>query len=441
MPYHLLSRYARTGATLVLICLIAGLLAACGGSSTQTSTNANAPATLTFWSWVPNLQQAVNLFEKSHPNIKVKLDNVGSGPTEYTKLTTALKAGSGAPDVVQIEYSYLPQYELMGKLVDLSQYGAGSLKNDFVPWTWGQVSQGSKVYAIPQDSGPLALLYRTDIFSRYHLAVPTTWAQYAQEAIQLHQANPKIYMTNFSATDGTWFNALAWQAGSQPFKVNGTNLTVHINDAPALQVADYWNALVKSGAVSPMSNWTNDWYADLQNGTLATWVTAAWAPTDLTGFAAKSAGLWRVAPLPQWTPGAQVSANWGGSTDAVTTQSKYPAQAAEFAEWLNTNASSVSTLCEKLYLFPTQTSELSSASFNTASSFFGGQKVNQVFAQASQEVNTSFQWSPIEDYVNTQLQDQLSSAVQGKITFAQALQNTQNAVVSYAQSQGFTVSG
>lgn len=438
MSYSRLFRRARLSATLALAVLLATLVAACGGGGTAAT---SGPVTLTFWSWVPNLQQAVNQFQQTHPTIKIKLENVGSGPGEYTKLTNALKAGSGAPDVVQIEYAYLPEFELQNKLVDLSQYGANSVKSDFVPWTWGQVSQGSKVYAIPQDSGPMGLLYRTDIFQKYHLAVPTTWAQYAQEALQLHQDNPKISMANFSASDGSWFTALAWQAGSQPFKVNGTNLTIHLNDAAAEQVANYWGPLIKAGAVSPMSDWTNDWYADFSNGTLATWVTAAWAPTDLEGSAAKSSGLWRAAPLPQWTAGGHASANWGGSSDAVTTQSKYPAQAAEFAEWLNTNPQSVATLCEKLSLFPTQNAELTSSSFNTGVSFYGGQNVNQVFAQSSQNVNVGFQWSPFEDYVLTQVQNQLASAVQGKISFDQALQNAQNTVVSYAQSQGFTVNG
>lgn len=440
MSYHLLFQRTRLGATMALVCLIAGLLAACGGSST-TSTSSNAPATLTFWSWVPNIQQAVNQFEQSHPNIKIKLENVGSGSAEYTKLTNALKAGSGAPDIVQIEYAFLPEFELGNHLVDLSQYGADSVKSNFVPWTWGQVSQGSKVYAIPQDSGPMGLLYRADIFQKYHLSVPTTWEQYAADALQLHLANPKISMANFSASDGAWFTALAWQAGSQPFTVNGTNLTIHLNDIGAQKVATYWEPLIKAGAVSPMSDWTNDWYSAFSNGTLATWVTAAWAPSDLASSAAKSSGLWRAAPLPQWTAGAHASANWGGSSDAVTAQSKYPAQAAEFAEWLNTNHQSVATLCEKLSLFPTQQTELSSSSFNTGVSFYGGQNVNQIFAQSSQEVNTSFQWSPFEDYVLTQLQDQLASATQGKISFTQALNNAQNIVVSYAQQQGFTVNG
>ncbi|HEY7416064.1 MAG TPA: sugar ABC transporter substrate-binding protein [Ktedonobacteraceae bacterium] len=435
MTHHLLFQRARVGAAAVLACILIGVLAACGGSGAP-----SGPVTLTMWSWVPNLQQAINLFEKSHPTIKIKLQNVGSGPTEYTKLTTALKSGSGAPDIAQVEYSYLPQYELSGKLVDLSQYNANSIKNDFVPWTWGQVSSGSKVYAIPQDTGPMGLLYRQDIFQKYNLPVPTTWDQYAQEAVQLHKDNPKIFMTNFPPTEGAWYESLMWQAGSHPFGVNGTNVKLNLDDAGSLKVANYWGNLIKSGAVEATPDWTNDWYAALQNGTIATWVTAAWAPTDLEGFAAKSAGSWRAAAIPQWSAGAQISANWGGSTDAVTTQSQHPAEAAEFVEWLNSNQSSTDLLSQKLFLFPATTGELSSSAFNSSSSFYGGQKVNQVFATSSQQVNTSFQWSPFQDEVVTQLGNQLSSAVSGKITYEQAMHQVQSNVISYAKAQGFTVS-
>src|SRR5260221_59401 len=220
----------------LMIALVASL-AACGGATpSSSSSTSSGPVTLTFWTWVPNVQSEVNLFEQSHPNIKIKVVNAGQGAPEYTKLRTALKAGSGGPDIVQIEFQYLPTFELTGDLVDLSQYGANSIKNDYVPWTWSQVTQGSKVYAIPQDSGPMGLLYRKDIFDQYHLAVPQTWAQYAQEAVALHKANPKIYMTYFPLGDAGWFNGLLWQAGSRPFKVNGTNVSVNINDPAALQV-------------------------------------------------------------------------------------------------------------------------------------------------------------------------------------------------------------
>jgi len=188
-----------------------------------------------------------------------------------------------------------------------------------------------------------------------------------------------------------------------------------------------------------VADFNNDWYAGLENGSIATWITAAWAPTDLASFAAKSTGLWRAAPIPQWNAGDHISANWGGSTDAVTTQSQHPAEAAEFVKWLNSNQQSATTLSNKLYLFPSQNSVLNDPTFNTSSAFYGGQQVNTSCAQSSQQVDISFQWSPFQDYVFTQQQNQFGSAVNGKISFEQALHNAQSTVVAYAQAQGFTV--
>ena len=117
--------------------------------------------------------------------------NAGQGLDEYTKLRTALKAGTGAPDVVQIEYSYIPTFTITKNLLDLAPYGANDLKNDFVDWTWKQVSDGDKVYAIPQDTGPLGMLYRKDVFDKYKIKVPTTWDEFATSAEALHKANPR----------------------------------------------------------------------------------------------------------------------------------------------------------------------------------------------------------------------------------------------------------
>src|SRR2546423_14460383 len=79
-----------------------------------------APVTLTFWSWVPHLQDEVDLFNKTHPDIQVRLVNAGQGADEYQKLRTALKAGSGAPDVVQVEFQYIPTFTIIKGLVDIS---------------------------------------------------------------------------------------------------------------------------------------------------------------------------------------------------------------------------------------------------------------------------------------------------------------------------------
>lgn len=425
----------------IIIALLAMslIIAACGNSTTAT-TSSNTPTTITFWSWVPNVQAEVTLYEKAHPNVHVNVVNAGQGAAQYTKLTTALKAGQGAPDVVQIEYPYLPQFILSGKLADLSQYGANSVKDQFVPWTWSQASQNGKVYAIPQDSGPMGFIYRNDLLAKYNLPIPQTWDQFAQEAKTFHQDDPSASLTQFSANDPNWFFSLLWQAGSQPFQVSGTTVTLHIDDAAALKVADYWGNLINSKAITVGTDFTNDWYTALSNGTYASWVTAAWGPGFLSGVAKNTSGKWRAAQMPQWTAGASASANWGGSTDAVTTQSKNPQAATDFAIWLNTNKEATAAFVQQQSLFPTTTATLSDPVItNATSTFFGGQQVNKLYGQTSAQINTSFQWSPFTDYVYSQWINDFGKAINGSTSYEQAMHKLQTDVTSYATSQGFTV--
>src|SRR5687768_2839812 len=44
------------------------------------------PTTLTFWTWVPNIEQEVALFEQAYPAIDVEVVNVGQGQPHYTQL-------------------------------------------------------------------------------------------------------------------------------------------------------------------------------------------------------------------------------------------------------------------------------------------------------------------------------------------------------------------
>jgi multiple sugar transport system substrate-binding protein len=435
----------------------AAFLAACSGGSSGTSgsgggtpsldSNALAaelakPAELTFWTWVPDIASEVALFEKKYPNIKVKVVNAGQGLDEYTKLRTALKAGTGAPDVVQIEYSYIPTFTITKNLLDLAPYGANALKADFVDWSWNQVSDGDKVYAIPQDTGPLGMLYRKDIFDKYGITVPTTWAEFATAAQTLHEKNPKISMTNFASNDAGQTFGYAWQAGARPFALDGTSLTLDVAGPAMKKLADFWSPLVASGAVSTDPDFNNDWYAGLSNGSYATWITAAWAPVFLQSSAAKSAGKWRVAPIPQWTSGDHVSGNWGGSTSAVTTQTKYPAAAAAFAMFLNHDPASSLLMATKQFLFPPLKQTLTDPTFvGQTPAFYGGQKVNALFAEISKTVSVDFQWSPFNDYVTSTNNQIFGGALLKKAPLSAALDTWQSTLTSYAKQQGFAVKG
>lgn len=65
------------------------------------------------------LPRTVKGFEAKNPNIKVKVTNAGTNKDEYNALSNAIEAGSGAPDIAQIEYYALPEYVIRGHLENL----------------------------------------------------------------------------------------------------------------------------------------------------------------------------------------------------------------------------------------------------------------------------------------------------------------------------------
>jgi len=431
----------RLGA-IALALMVALQVAATAGCS-EKSEAPSGPVTLTLWSWVPDLHEQVNMFQAAHPNIKVNLVNAGQGSAEYTKLRTALTAGSGAPDVAQVEFQLIPSFRVTGDLVDISKYGANNIKGDYVEWAWAQVSDGDAVYAVPWDSGPMGLLYREDILRKHNIAVPTTWDEFATAARKLHAADPKVYLTNFPPNEGGVLTGLAWQAGSRPFHLKDkTTITVGLNDPGALKMAQFWDGLLKEGVVSHEPDFTDAWYQGLNNGRYAAWVTAAWGPVFLSGSAKSTAGKWRATPLPQWSAGENVSANWGGSTLAVTKQTKHPAEAAELAMWLMHDPQTAKLYTTKQFLFPVLKNLLTNPEFvDQKFEFYGGQQVNQIFGAAASQVDVTFQWSPFQDFVYSTMNDEVGKAVSGQQSLAEALHAVQRKTTDYAQQQGFTITG
>ena len=400
------------------------------------------PTTLTFWTWVPDISKEVALFEKKYPAIDVKVVNAGQGEPQYTKLRTALKAGSGAPDVAQIEFQYIPTFTLTKSLIDLRPYGAEAFKDKFVDWTWSQVTgQNGEVWAYPQDTGPMGMLYRKDIFDKYGIQVPKTWDEFAAAARKLHAAAPEVYLTNLAPNQNGAYMGLLWQTGAKPFTNTAPDaVTINLNDETSKKLGNYWGGLVKEGVVSADADFTDAWYQALNRGKYATWLTAAWGPVFLTGSAASTKGKWRAAPLPQWAAGQNVSGNWGGSTSAVITGTKNPIAAAKFAEFLNTDPESTKQFATQQFLFPATKALLADPAFTQQKpEFYGGQTVNQVFSDISETVDTQFQWPPFLDQAVNDWDETVGKSFADKTDTGAALDQWQTRVTDYAKNQGFKV--
>lgn len=413
------------------------------GTPILAGANCSSSAThITFWAWVPGISRAVTQFNATHPNICVTLQDPGAGTGEYVPLNNALKAGTGAPDVAELEFDLLPSYEIQHYLVNLVPYGANKYKSDFAAWAWSQVSQGSAVYAMPSDFGPMGFYYDQATLARYHITPPTTWDEFATAAEKLHKANPKAYFINFPANDLQWLMDMMAQAGAWPFKyTGGANLTINWTGPAQQKFASFWQKLINDHAVSAITDLSPQEFTDLDNGTLAGAIYSAWAPSYFAAGVKHSMGQWRAAALPQWSTGATVGSDWGGSTYPVFSQSKHPAEAAEFSEWLTaTNDSWNIVKTPPSSLFPTYLPTLQSASFKSLLYPISGKtQPNQVFSAGALTIPLTT-WPPFMTQVLTQGSTTFGGVVTGKQTLAKAFAAFQDQEVSFAKSQGFNVS-
>jgi multiple sugar transport system substrate-binding protein len=444
---------------ILVICSIAALLvAACGGSSgggggggggaagskqASLKSELQKKQSITVWAWTPGTEDAVKMFEKAYPNIKVNLQNVGQGPPHYKKLRTVLKAGKGLPDVVQMEFQYIPSYTITKSLLDMAPYLPKNFLTNYPEWIQKQINVQGGVYGIPWDSGPMGLIYRQDLLKKAGIKTPIdTWDDFAKAAVKYHKANPKSYLVNLpGGQTGQWLG-LFWQAGAQPFSSDPNHLKIDLTSPTIKKVTDYWDKLYKSGAISHDVDFTDAWYQGFAKGKYAGWLSAAWGPIFLQSYTKSSKGQWRAQKLPTWNAGDTTSGNWGGSTLAVLKDSPHPAAATEFARWILQERQPVQMFTYDRFLFPTMNFMLNDPQFISKKyPFYGGQEVNKVYAQMAKVVNTNFPWDPIHEYVNTQ-GDAIKAqyVTQGKGATA-ALQPWQTAVDNYAKQQGLTLAG
>ncbi|WP_156888152.1 ABC transporter substrate-binding protein [Microbacterium indicum] len=414
-------------------------LAGCsGGSAEDPDAAAEEGGELTVWAWDTTIPDVAAAYEDAHPGVTIDVENVGTGADQYTALSNAITAGSGGPDLAQIEYFALPQYAIGDSLADLSEFGADDLADTYATGPWSSVTYGGDgVYGLPLDSGPMALFYNQSVFDEYDLEVPTTWQEFLDTARKLHEANPDMYLAA-DAGDAGFTTSMIWQAGGQPFQVDGTNVSIDFSDEGSQEFATFWQQLVDEDLLAPIAGWTDEWYQGLGDGTIATLPTGAWMPGNFESGVPQASGDWRVAAMPTWNEGEAANSENGGSAMSVMAGSENQALAYDFLDFMA--AGDGVQIRIDGGGFPATTADLESDEFlNKEFDYFGGQKANEILSQASADVVEGWQYLPFQAYANTVFPDSVGQAYLGNTTIADGLASWQSTLESYGSEQGFTM--
>src|SRR4051794_19750408 len=286
-------------------------------------------------------EDLVKDYMAQHPNIEVELRGTGTNLDDYSaKLTKELAAGRGAGDVVAIEEGLMLQYKANPKnFVNLLDYGAAGLKDNFLPWKWeaGLSPDKSQLIGLGTDVGGMAMCYRRDLFAKAGLPTDReevsklwpSWEQFIATGKKFAAKN-----TGASFIDGApaLFMALMLQEAG-----NSTGYTFYdrdnklaVDSNPAVKNAyDGTVRIVQAGLSGKYAQWGPDWVTAFKQAKFATISCPAWMTGVIQGNAGDgAAGKWDIARIP-----GNVG-NWGGSHLAVPAQSKHKTEAADLVKFL-----------------------------------------------------------------------------------------------------------
>ncbi|MGW8362233.1 ABC transporter substrate-binding protein [Streptomyces wedmorensis] len=434
--------WSRTSRVIAGTATALAVLTACGGGGDDTANKSSGPVTITFWGWAKGSKDVVDAFNASHTDIQVKFEEIPSGTAGgYAKISNAVKAGN-APDLVSIEYSSLPEFVSSGALQDIGDQFTEADRAKLLPQAVELTTLGGKSWAVPFDAAPQAFFYRKDLFARYKVAVPTTWDDFRKAAEQVKKADAKARIATFFPDDPTTFEAMAWQAGAQWFKAENDTWKIDTTDPATTKVTDYWQGLLDGDLVHKDASFSPEWVGSLKNGTTIGYLGASWGAGVLKGNSPELSGKWAVAPIPTWD-GKPASGMLGGTSFAVTKDSKQKAAAITFAEWMSTTEDGVKARIASgtSSAFPAAAALRPVAKKAFDASYYGGQDIYALFEAAGASINPNWSWGPTTGTTNTAIKDRFGKITKGGPGIADAVKGGHDATVAELTKRGLKVEG
>jgi ABC-type glycerol-3-phosphate transport system substrate-binding protein len=330
----------------------AGSLSACGDS-----TGGSTPGILTFSVWGSDAEMAAfnaiaRAFEKQHTDVKIKVEQLPYAQMRST-LDARLQSGQG-PDLFRVTYNDIGIYSSQKVLQDLSST-IGNSKTDFIDALWAGVQYEGKPYGVPHHTDTSAVLYNKEHFAKAGIKdVPTTmeeawtWEEFFEIAQRLKASTGHaafgVNWQQFGAY--RWFNWL-WQSGGRAFTPDGKS--VAIESAEARRALAFTKSFYDAGLMPKNMLLKTNNSPDLvfPTGKISMAFVGDFLLPDLTNR--MKSMEFGATFLPRGKDGH--AADLGGNAVAVTTQTRNPEAAAQFAAFL-AEPEQMRLFCEKTTVLP-----------------------------------------------------------------------------------------
>lgn len=405
--------------------LIAGLWAHAQTPADELEPNPDLSATLEIWVWqgaAEALQSVDAAFNEYYPNIDLNYVLRPTGDV-YQQLQLGAIAGGGLPDVTAIENSHLRQFVELGIFHDITDRAEAyvPLMNEF---KWLEADMDGRTYAMPWDSGPVVLYYRRDVFDEAGVNAEDiqTWEDYYQAAqVIMEETGVPMWQQATARNNARLFEILMWQRGLGYIDPADGSVILD-QEAGVLEILEFMGRFWQEDLYVDAEEWTDSWYRNFAEGTVATHPGAVWMGTFFKDWMApEAAGNWGVIRLPMWEEGGSQASNDGGSSLAVLETSTQKDAAWAYVEFHLGRTDSQLTMYLETDIFPSLETTYDDPVFNEADPYYGEQVVRQIFAEVVQEIPAAGIYNVDYQEMNSLVQEQIQRFAMGQVSAQDAL--------------------
>lgn len=309
----------------LITCMISMVFAA--GSKEQTA-SVQEGTEVSFWTFqdlhMDFYETMARLWNEQNPDRKIIFKpEVLPFEDMHTKLLVSLQAGTGAPDMVDIEIGKYPNF-LKGdiQLVPLNDV-IDPVRDKFIKARLDIYSKDGINYGLPFHVGASVIFYNVEILNAagvdpYQIK---TWDDFMRlgKVVKAKTGKPMATVE----VNGQWsFWPMIAQQGSDLVDADGN---VILDNEINIKTLQYLKDLINSGAAiaAPGGNHHAEEYYGFMNdgGAAAIWMPM-WYMNRFTDYMPDLSKKILILPMPRWTADGKRSAGMGGTGTAVTKQAR-----------------------------------------------------------------------------------------------------------------------
>lgn len=424
--------HKKVGAALGAIVLLP-ILAGCGGAPAAPVAK-SGPTNLTWMVWGSPAAITHNMaaLKKAYPSVakQYKITPIVGGSSDFAvaqKFRLELASNSTVPDIIELNYTEVPEFAGTGAILNLTPYYKPYLSK-MTPAAIKIATYHGQQWDFPFLTKTKLWYYRKDMFAKAGInpANIHTLSQLIAAGKQLQKAYPHSYIWNLGQPLAQYDIGMVLSGNGGAFTNSKGDFVINSNPGVRRMFLAF-KRLQDSGVVANVVDFTPQWSQDLANGTIASTLGASWLNLFLPTYAPKLSGKWGIAQWPT-IAGSVGGSEAGGSVFLIPSNAPHKRAAINLLTKLLLTKSGGIAEYQVAGTLPLLTSALNSPKTEQPIPYFGS-----AYRKEIRQSLTNFKIFPYDPKFTQEItivQNYLMEYLTNKMTLSQALSGAQKTCVT-----------